>query len=329
MPRLRPLPKERASLDQPDPSESVSSLFESKEETPEVELHENKEPVPEPEPVVEEPKADDPTLALQKQLEELRKSEEFQRNRAEQAAKEREEALKRAQERDVEVVKFQKEATQSQLDHVSTALSAAQAEAESAKRDIKTAITNADPDAQTEAYERLAAARANISKLEDGKFELEARVKAEPKPEVRQEPKQVQPTLPETALSWLRAHPQYLNDPEKNAQIQWLHHVVVKEGKSAFSPEYFNSMEEHLGLREAPKEPEKPQEQQRTNIVSAPVSREVPSSGTGTRQKNGTVTLTALEKEAAKDAGVTETEYAKQKLRLLEAKANGQYTGGQ
>jgi hypothetical protein len=314
-------------LDEPDPSESVSSLFESKEEAPEVELHENKEVAPEP-PEPPEPPKDDPTLALQKQLDELRKSEEFQRNRAEQAAKEREEAIKRAQERDVEVVKFQKEATQSQLDHVSTALSAAQAEAESAKRDIKTAITNADPDAQTEAYERLAAARANISKLEDGKFELEARVKAEPRPEVRQEPKQQQPQLPESALSWLHAHPQYLSDPEKNAQIQWLHHVIVKEGKSAFSPEYFNRMEEHLGLREAPKEPEKPQEQQRTNIVSAPVSREVPSGGTGTR-RNGQVTLSPAEKEAAKDAGVTETEYAKQKLRLIEEKSKGNYSGGQ
>ena len=69
------------------------------------------------------------------------------------------------------------------------------------------------------------------------------------------------------------------------------------------------------------------QEQQRTNIVSAPVSREVPSGG-GTRQ-NGKITLTKEQQEAARISGVTETEYARNLVKMNEAKANGQYTGGQ
>jgi len=70
--------------------------------------------------------------------------------------------------------------------------------------------------------------------------------------------------------------------------------------------------------REAPA-----QQQQRTSIVSAPVSREVPTS-TPNRQ-NGKITLTAAQVEAAKMAGITPAEYAKQLQKLTEMKSNGTY----
>ena len=63
--------------------------------------------------------------------------------------------------------------------------------------------------------------------------------------------------------------------------------------------------------------------EERSSIVSAPVSRDIPSSN-GTRQ-SGVVKLTPAQREAAKVAGITETEYAKQYARLLEEKANGNY----
>jgi phage I-like protein len=58
--------------------------------------------------------------------------------------------------------------------------------------------------------------------------------------------------------------------------------------------------------------------------VSAPVTRDVPNAS-GKRQSNGKVTLTPREVEAAKIAGITVEEYAKQKVRKEEMVASGEY----
>jgi hypothetical protein len=67
-----------------------------------------------------------------------------------------------------------------------------------------------------------------------------------------------------------------------------------------------------------------PAEPSRASFVSAPVSREVPT-GSGSRS-NRQIRLTAEEREAAKMAGITEVEYAKQKQKFTEARENeGRY----
>ena len=342
MPRLRQ-PK---VSDTPKPFDS--SMLKAKDDEP---LHDNEvviedpEPEKEAEPVVvkaeepPEPPKEDPALALQKQLEDLKKSEEIQRNMALQAVKERDEAIKRTKEREVEVTKFQKEATQAQYDHLSTALAAAQESSEAAKRDIKVGITNADPDLQAEAYERLATARANISKLEDGKYELETRLRAEkaaPKVEPKQEPPVPQKETVDDFIArqnvtnhirgWIGNHREIVTDADKWNDACYFYGKAQKAGLDPNTEKFTEFMEEKLGMRQAKEEPK--QEQQRTNIVSAPVSREVPSSS-GTRQNSGKITLTKEQAEYARISGITETEYARQLTKLNEAKANGQYTGGQ
>lgn len=283
------------------------------------ELFENKEGS-EPEEVVTA-KAD-ATDALQKQIEDLKKSEQIQRDRAEQMAREREEARREAERRATELDKFQKEASQSKLDAIGNAIAAAQAEADAAQRDITAAAEIGDFKAQSEAYRKLAKAEANLARLEDGKVALEEAAKAEPvkeKPAVSEDPIE-RTNLPDTAKTWLRAHPDYLTDPRKNAKIQSLHWDIVDEGHAPFSDAYFESMEQHLGLRAKPDVEVEPQE--RKPVVSAPVSRQVPNSQG--QRRTGEIRLTPAQREIAKMAGITEAEYAKQLQRLDEAKANGQ-----
>ena len=275
---------------------------------------------------VREPE-EDSALALQKQLDELKKSEEIQRNRAEQANLDRDEALRRAREREVEINRFQKEAETSQFDAISSGLTAANAEAEKAQLDIENAISIGDTRAQAEAYRKLARAETNIARLEDGKVAIESRRTEEAaRPQQSTDPVG-NSDLPDNAKTWLRDHPEYMSDRRKNARIQSLHYDVIDEGHRAFSTEYFQSLEEHLGMRNRPapvvreEEPQQ-QTQQRTSIVSAPVSREAPTSTSGTRSPSR---LTVAQRDAAKTAGVTETEYAKQLQRLNEMKANGTY----
>lgn len=315
--------------------------FEAKTEVKQEKRFGEEEPAPKPQPkekpLVAEEETPQEDNSLLKQIEALKKSEELHKRNSEQYQRERDEARAQAQERGTEASERRKESLQYQLDSISTAMGAAQSEAEAAKRDIKTAIGNGDSDAQAEALDRLAIARANIAKLEDGKFELEARIKEpEPEPRVQQTSDPIDNlNIPASAKSWLKEHPEYVTNPRLNAKIQYLHHEVLEEGHRFGDPAYFESLETKLGLRDEQQEeeadnappPPPVRTSQRTHIVSAPVSRETPSSS-GTRN-SANETLTKDEREAAKIAGITEAEYAKQKRRIREMKANGSYGGQQ
>jgi hypothetical protein len=61
-------------------------------------------------------------------------------------------------------------------------------------------------------------------------------------------------------------------------------------------------------------------------FVSAPVSRGTPSGETGYRPARK-ITLTPQDQEYARIAGISDTEYARQKQKLALHKANGDYTG--
>jgi len=65
--------------------------------------------------------------------------------------------------------------------------------------------------------------------------------------------------------------------------------------------------------------------QTRGRIVSAPVTREVPTSQG--QDRTGRITLSVAQKDAAKIAGITEKEYAEQLIKLREHKTNGMYGG--
>jgi hypothetical protein len=65
------------------------------------------------------------------------------------------------------------------------------------------------------------------------------------------------------------------------------------------------------------------QEPSRRSVVSAPVSRESGLLSDGFDRK-GQHTLSAAEAEAARISGISATEYLRQKLKMLEAKARGE-----
>lgn len=278
---------------------------------------------------------DDNAEELKRQLEALRKSESAARQQAQQAAAERDQAIRYAQERNVALSQSQKETVNSRLDSINSGLAAADNAIEEAKNAFRMASVEQDIDAQVAAQERLAEAKANKVNLMNGKTALERAIQAE---QERVKTQQQQPqgdaldrtNLPQTAKNWLRAHPEYMTDHRKNAKIQSLHWDVLDEGHEPFSHAYYESLETHLGLRAKPRQEaaeDDAEEAQpaRRSVVSAPVSREAPSSS-GARS-NSPIRLTAAQREAAKLAGISETEYAKQLVNLNNAKANGNYGG--
>jgi hypothetical protein len=145
----------------------------------------------------------------------------------------------------------------------------------------------------------------------------------------------------ERRQAWLTATPAA---QENLPALGAFHHAALNAGLADTSPEYFNFMEQQLAAltqrpaaaahlvkemqaRVPPKEPE-PEPRPRHSIVSAPVSREIPSGGDSYRPR-GKVTLSQDEREMAKASGITTEEYARQKLRLAQMRESGQYGGDQ
>lgn len=223
-------------------------------------------------------------------------------------AKEREEAANRraaesdrraaAAERQAETA--QKQVANSQLDTVVTALNAAKADAEAAKRDIRAAKEAQDVEAEIEAQDRLAMARADERRLDEAKADLEARAKAPPK---REQPQQVDAAeayvrnrTPQTE-QWLRAHMDFVRDPRKQAKLSAAHYDAEGEGLVADTPEYFAHVEKFLGIT---KGGEPPTEAAQVRPKPAPVA---PGSAVanGNASMGSTVTLTSREAAAAQD----------------------------
>ncbi len=201
----------------------------------------------------------------------------------------------------------QKQVANSQLDTITTALNAAKADAEQAKRDIKIAKEAGDVDAETEALDRLAQARADERRLDEAKSDMEYRSKAPPKKEAPQTP--VDPVeayvqgRTEPTARWLRAHPEFIRDPRKQAKLTAAHYDAEGDGLVADTKEYFDHVEKFLGLTKADESVTKsPTEAAQVKPrQSAPVAPGSHVANGGNGGSGSPVMLTSREAAAAQD----------------------------
>jgi hypothetical protein len=151
----------------------------------------------------------------------------------------------------------------------------------------------------------------------------------------------VVPSAEDRRREWLQDNPAAR---QHVAALNDLHREALDAGHTDTSPRYFDYMNDRLASLSAQhpapgahviddmqhrvaaevKQEEPKEAASMSRFVSAPVVREPISYSTG-RPSNGRVTLTPQDLEYARIAGVTPTEYAKQKLRLREMKENGEY----
>jgi hypothetical protein len=140
------------------------------------------------------------------------------------------------------------------------------------------------------------------SAIENGLEELKTRP--------REQPRQAAPAddqveavarqLTPNAAAWIRAHPDYITDPQKNARLMSAHYDAMAAGKPADSPDYIRFVEDKLNPP-ARREPE-PQYERREAVADtrrsapppAPVSR-----GNGGAASSTRVTLTREQRETA------------------------------
>ncbi len=274
---------------------------------------------------------------LKDRLAQLEKAEETRKKLEADLAVERQrsqEAMRREAAARQEGQRYRGDAEEARYVAILNALDASEAEAQSAAAAWEKAEAEGDIKAKTDANRRLIRAEQSISVHEEAKRSYEAAKKereAAPPP-VQQPEDPFEAALvhyPNEVRTWLRSHPEYVTDPKKARKIATVHDDVIDDGHTFLSQDYFDVMEERLGLREAkpapePQEPVRQPQARRPVVSSAPPSRDVPSAATG-KPTSSKVTLSPAEREIAAVSGITETEYAKQKLKLQRLKQDGHY----
>lgn len=335
MPRLRQPPAKKEELF----DSTVPPPEAPEEEKPIQEAASTEEPFQQEETTkTEEPARDEAAAALQRQIDEIRRSEESQRLRLQQ---EREEAIRLAQQNAKRYGRSERDRLDAERTALESSYAAAEAKAQKALLDYENADNNGDTKAKAEALDRMTDAKADMRTFQRGVEEIKEKrrdLKKERRKLERQAEggavaaEQQRPgtiddmidswKLPPAEDRWAREHPEYMRDPEMLGLIgsitSRLRKIGIKPGDSDFLPQLEARIEFVDGGSQA-----KPEPARRVPPVSAPVSREVPNAS-GTRS-TGKITLNAEQREAARLSGVTEAEYARQLVKLNQMKANGEY----
>lgn len=171
-----------------------------------------------------------------------------------------------------------------------------------------------------EIQETMSMNSAKLMELERGRQHMENT----PKMEV---PQVQRPSDPVEALAsqlsprsadWVRRNPQCATDPRMYQKMVAAHNLAVADGLSPDTDDYFNAIEDTLRIsKRVAVDTEDPMSgaakvTQRRAPPAAPVSR----SGTGTGSRPNVVRLTRAEAETARDLGMSEEDYARNKLLL-------------
>ena len=141
-------------------------------------------------------------------------------------------------------------------------------------------------------------------------------------------------SMPKSERAFLEEHPELVDNRELTSRAALeAHQQGLERGTEAFNQAVLAGFHRHLqGAQrrqvERPAAPMlAPPERDAGSFVSAPVSREAPSAGDGSRNRPGRITLSTQERDFARSIGLSEENYAMQKLRLINAKATGDIPG--
>jgi hypothetical protein len=254
------------------------------------------------------PPAEPEIIEPEKGIEALKK-----RLEAEQTA--RIEAEMRAQAEADRAYRAQSEAQSTQLHLITNSIDSYRQNSEVLKANYASAMENGDYTHAAALQEAMARNSAELLQLEQGRDAMQSA----PKPErpVYQPPVSADPVeafaascTPRSA-DWVRAHPDYVTNPNLQQQMFAAHNFAVASGNPVDTPAYFAAVERVLGIEPTHEAPRVPQ--RASAPPAAPVSRNV---GGATPGRSTHVTLTAAQREAAAMSGMTDKEYAQSLIKM-------------
>ena len=235
----------------------------------------------------------------------------------------------RAQEAAESEARARGEVQGTQLDLIKNALEGTVQTSKSLKAEYAAALAAQDFDTAAEVQEKMSTNAARKLQLEQGKAALEAA----PKPQVRAPADQVEeyvgriPGEYPRSRAWVRAHPDYVRDAQKNRMMIAAHELALAKGLAADTDSYFDSIEKTLDITKPAPDPKlngdvDPMKDAAATPTrkAAPAGAPVTRAGNGTGQRPNQVTLSADEVEMAERTGQTPEEYARNKLALQKDK---------
>lgn len=258
------------------------------------------------EPELKEPSAevDEGLKRVQKQLEEERGARADAERRANDAARGEQAARLDVQE------------TQKSL--LDNAIASVKSSQEALKARYREARNANDIEAEFQVQEEMSSNAAKLLQLEQGKKALDG----QPKPAIRTPSDLVEGfarDLSPRSGAWVRAHPEFVRDQGKHRQMIAAHELALARGHVVDSDEYFSSIEKTLDVAE-PASVEKTDESALSEAArpkkAAPASAPVSRTGTASGTRSNVVKLSPEEVEIAKLMGMSEREYAVQKVEL-------------
>lgn len=209
-----------------------------------------------------------------------------------------------------------------QLDLIKNALESTNQTSKTLRAEYAAALAAQDYDKVAEIQDAMSTNAARKMQFENAKVSLERAPKPQP---------QVQPDLVEEyagrlngfprSAQWVRSHPEYVRDPQKNRLMIAAHDLAMARGLTADTDDYFDSIERTLDLRQAAvivdppadgdADPMKDSASKGTARKGAPPAAPVSRTGNGAGGRPGTIRLTPEQREVASQNGMTDEEYAK------------------
>jgi hypothetical protein len=274
---------------------------------------------PLPKEVVEELEKDtldDYSERVKQRMAQLKKVWHDERRAKESADREREEAIKFAQQISDENRKLKSNLSSGEETYIQTLKSALENELNLAKRDYREAYDSGNTDQIIDAQ----------SKMNDAQYKLSQANQYEPrfKSALQEGQNEVyipqnQPSVPKPdtrALAWQDNNKWFGQDEEMTSLALGLHEKLVRSGISPTSDEYYRRIDSTMQKRfpenfgDATLDEEKPAERTKPSTVVAPATR-------STAPKK--VRLTKTQVALAKKFGLTPEQYARETLKLENA----------
>lgn len=230
------------------------------------------------------------------------------------------EAERRAREAQETAHKANTEVHDSNLHLVNNAIDTVKQNNEILKANYREAMASGDYDQAAEIQQSMSTNAAKLLQLEQGKQALESQPKPQlPRQQASDPVEALASQLSTKSADWIRKNPQFVTNPRLYQKMIAAHQLAMADEIPADTPEYFEAIESTLGLRrqEARQSDDASEAaakvtQRRSSPPAAPVTR----SGTGTSNRPNTVRLTSAEREMAQMMGMSDQEYAKNKLAL-------------
>ena len=242
---------------------------------------------------------------VRKRLQHFSKGYHDQRRAAEAAAKEREEALRYAQQIAEENKKLKGTVSKNQEAMLESAKKMAAAEHDEAKAKYKKAYESGEADAVVEAQEALTAAKMKVERVNN----LKLPALQEDEYDVQTQTTAPAQSVDERATAWQAKNKWFGDDDEMTSFALGLHQKLIKQGVNPRSDEYYEKINSRMrqvfpeSFEDADDHEEVTEERRRKTTVVASATRSVAPKK---------ITLTKTQVALANRLGVPLNEYAKQ-----------------